>query len=456
MMEARQVKSIDDARKIVNKRKLSHVKVGVFDVDGVLRGKYISRDKFFSALDNGFGFCDVVLGWDSKDQLYDNVTYTGWHSGYPDAPVRILPDTCRDLPFEGDGLFFLGEFSGPAEQICPRGVLRRVIEKAQGMGFYPYAGFEYEFFMFNESPESVREKNYRNLTPLAPGAFGYSVLRNSVDAEIYQQLLTLGEEMDFSLECLHEETGPGVLEAAITYDSALNAADKAALFKTFAKIVAQRNGLMATFMARWSAECPGQSGHIHISLQDRQGNSTFHDASQEDNISVVMRQFVAGQQKFMPEMLAMIAPTINSYTRLVPGFWAPTHASWGVDNRTCALRVIPGSEKSQRVEYRVAAADANPYIILAAALCSGLYGIEKGLEPEAKVTGNAYDQTLPPHLKLPATLWDSAQQLKSSVVARECFGDLFVEHYAASREWEEREYRKHISDWELDRYFEII
>ena len=124
-MEARQVKTIDDARKIVKKRDLSHVKVGVFDVDGVLRGKYISRDKFFSALDNGFGFCDVVLGWDSKDQLYDNVTYTGWHTGYPDAPVRILPDTCRDLSFEGEGLFFLGEFADAAEQICPRGVLRR-------------------------------------------------------------------------------------------------------------------------------------------------------------------------------------------------------------------------------------------------------------------------------------------------------------------------------------------
>ena len=169
-----------------------------------------------------------------------------------------------------------------------------------------------------------------------------------------------------------------------------------------------------------------------------------------------MRHFVAGQQKLMPEFLSMIAPTINSYTRLVPGFWAPTHATWGVENRTCALRVIPGSEKSQRVEYRVAGADANPYIILAAALASGLYGIEKGLEPEAKVSGNAYDQTFPEHLQLPATLWDSAQRLKNSDVARECLGDLFVEHYSASREWEEREYRKHISDWELDRYFEII
>lgn len=455
-MEARQVKSVEDARKIVTDRNLSHVKVGVFDIDGVLRGKYISRDKFFSALENGFGFCDVVLGWDSKDQLYDNVTYTGWHTGYPDAPVRIIPDTCRDLPFEGDGLFFLGEFEQPADQICPRGVLQRVLNKASEMGYVPFAGFEYEFFMFVESHTSIREKNYKNLKPLAPDYFGYSVLRNSVDAEIYHQILNLGEEMDFPLEGLHEETGPGVLEAAIGVDGGMAAADKAALFKTFTKILAQRNGLIATFMAKWSADWPGQSGHIHISLQDKQGKSIFHDANKEDNMSETMRHFVAGQQQLMPEFLSMIAPTINSFTRLVPGFWAPTQATWGVENRTTALRVIPGSEKSQRVEYRIAAADANPYLILAAALASGLYGIENKLQLEPKVVGNAYDQTFPPHLQLPATLWEAAQRLKASDVAKQYFGDLFVEHYAASREWEEREFRKHITDWELDRYFEII
>lgn len=455
-MQARDVKTIDDAREIIKERQISHVKVGVFDVDGVLRGKYMSRDKFLSALEKGFGFCDVILGWDSKDQLYDNVTYTGWHTGYPDAPVRILPDSCRDLPFENNGLFFLGEFQEAASQICPRGTLQRVIDKAQSMGLTTQVGFEYEFFMFAESRESIREKHYRNLQPIAPGFFGYSVLRNSVDTEIYHQLLALGEQMDFQLEGLHEETGPGVLEAAIAADNAMPAADKAALFKTFTKIIAQRSGLMATFMAKWSPDWPGQSGHIHISLQDDSGNSLFYDADKPYGMSDTMSRFVAGQQKLMPEFLAMIAPTINSYTRLVPGFWAPTYATWGVENRTCALRVIPGNEKSQRVEYRIAAADANPYIILAAALASGLWGIEQGLEPEAMVKGNAYDQQYPEHLHLSRTLWDSAQRLKSSQVAREYFGNEFVDHYAASREWEEREFRKHITDWELDRYFEII
>jgi glutamine synthetase len=456
MLEPRQVKTVADAKTIVGERNLPHVKVGVFDIDGIMRGKYMSRAKFLSALESGYGFCDVVLGWDCQDQLYDNVKFTGWHTGYPDAPVRILPESCRPLPFEENNLLFLSEFTGAAEQVCPRSLLRRVIERAQRMGFTPYAGFEYEVFFFDETPQSARAKHYRDLKPMAPGWFGYSVIRNSVGADFYRQLLALCESMDFGLEGLHEETGPGVIEAAITYDDALAAADKAALFKTFAKVLAQRNNMMATFMAKWAREWPGQSGHIHLSLKSRAGKPVFHDGGQPHSMSETMRHFVGGQQRLMPELLAMVAPTINSYTRLIPGFWAPTDSTVGVENRTCALRIIPGSAKSQRVEYRVAAADANPYIILAAALASGLWGIENRTEPEEIVEGNAYDRSFPAHLALPRTLWEGAQRLKQSRMARDYFGDPFVEHFAATREWEEREFRKHITDWELARYFEII
>jgi glutamine synthetase len=456
-MQAREVKTIEDAKAIIAERDLRYVKVGVFDNDGVMRGKYMSREKFFSSLDKGFGFCDVVLGWDVKDQLYDNVRYTGWHTGYPDAPVRILPDSCRELPFEDDMLLFLAEFADQAETVCPRAALRRVIARAHEFGFDPFAALEYEFFLFEETPASVREKGFRNLTPFTPGWFGYSMLRSSVHAELYHEILAFCEAMDFPLEGLHTETGPGVVEAAIDVDDAAAAADKAALFKTFIKVLVQRRKLMATFMAKWSVDYPGQSGHVHISLRDRQTRkSAFYDTNAPHGMSETQKQFVAGQQKLMPELLAMVAPTVNSYTRLIPGFWAPTHATWGVENRTTALRVIPGSDKSQRVEYRVGSADANPYLALAAALGAGLYGIEQGWLPEAQIKGNAYDQQQPQHLALPASLWDAAQNLKASEAARSLFGDAFVEHYAASREWEERQYRKHVSDWELERYFEII
>jgi len=456
MLEPRMVKTVDDAKKIVEQRDLSYIKVGLFDIDGVMRGKYMSKEKFFSSLDQGFAFCDVVLGWDSNDQLYDNTSYTGWHTGYPDAQVEIIPSSCREIPFEDNMLLFIVQFSEEAANICPKNLLNNVISQAKDMGLIANAAFEYEFFMFDETPKSVRDKGYKNLTPLTPGNFGYSILRNSTHADIYQQILQLGEAMDFPIEGLHAETGPGVLEAAINHDIAENAADKAALFKTFIKVWAQKNNLMATFMAKWSNKLPGQSGHIHISLKNLNGVSVFYDSSKAFNMSELQKNFLAGQQKYMPEFLAMIAPTVNSYSRMVPGLWAPLDATWGVENRTTALRLIPGSDKSQRIEYRLGAADANPYIALAAALGSGLLGIKEKLEPLEQVKGNAYEQVHHESLTLPKSLFEAANSLKNSQAANTLFGKAFVEHFAQTRLWEEREYRKHVSDWELERYFEII
>jgi glutamine synthetase len=455
-MQPEQVRTAGEARAIVEERGLQHVKVGVFDNDGVLRGKYIDRDKFFAALDKGFGFCNVVLGWDSNDQLYDNVSFTGWHTAYPDAQVRLLPETCRTLPLEGDMLLFLGEFSGTAEQVCPRAVLRRVLKRAAGLGYSASAAAEFEFFVFNETPESVRAKGYRGLSTLTPGYFGYSMLRGGVHVELYQALLQLAAGMRMPIEGLHAETGPGVIEAALQYTEALEAADRAALFKTFTKVLAQRRGLMATFMAKWSQQLPGQSGHLHVSLVRADGSAVFYDEQRPQTISDELRWFVGGQQALMPELLAMVACNVNSYSRLVPGYWAPTAATWGVENRTCALRVIQGGPKSQRVEYRIAAADINPYLAIAVAIGSGLWGIEHRIEPDAPISGNAYERRLPAKRQLPRTLGEAAARLARSQAAQQLFGAPFVAHFAASREWEEREFQRAVTDWELARYFEII
>ncbi len=459
MLIPQNIRTVDDAKRIVNERNMTHVKIGLFDIDGIMRGKYLRKEKFFAALDQGLAFCDVILGWDSDDQLYEGVgvKYTGWHTGYPDAPVRVVPSTCRDIPFEPGMLLFICEFAGDAAAICPRNLLHRTLEQAKAMGFSVHAAFEYEFFLFNETPDSIRQKHYRDLQPITPGFFGYSILRNSVHAELYQELLALGEAMDFPIEGLHTETGPGVIEAALGVDGAASAADKAALFKTFTKVWAQRKGLMATFMAKWSNDYPGQSGHIHLSLRHQDNDrSAFYDASQPLTMSTTQRHFIGGQQRYMPELLALVASTVNAYTRLVPGFWAPTDATWGCQNRTTALRLIPGSDSSQRVEYRVGPADANPYLALSAALASGLKGIAEGIEPEPMIEGNAYEQTHPSHLALPQSLAEASAVLKHSHTARTLFGDAFVDHYAASRQWEASAHRQHVSDWELQRYFEII
>lgn len=439
------------------------VKLGLTDVDGVLRGKYISLDKFESIAATTSGFCDCVLGWDVDDQLYDNASFTGWHTAFPDALYRLDLDTERRLEDERDIPYFIGEFVAADRQslhpVCPRSRLKHVIAMARDMGFDARMAFEYEFFVFDETPQSIRDKHYRNLTPLSPGNFGYSVLRTNRYSDLFNELMDFCIAHDFPLEGLHCETGPGVWEAAISADDALAAADKASLFKTFSKAFFQKRDLVATFMAKWSMDYPGQSGHCHQSLLDaKTGAGVFHEAGAEHGMSALQRHYVAGLQQYLRPFLALTAPTINSYTRLVKGAWAPTAATWGIENRTTALRVIPGSSSSQRVEFRIGSADANPYLVAAANLAAGLMGIRDRLELSPPVEGNAYavQDDLPAKWQLPGNLRDATRDLAASAAARDMFGDLFIDHYVASREWEVREYERHVNDWQLRRYFEII
>ncbi|KIG17137.1 glutamine synthetase family protein [Enhygromyxa salina] len=448
---------VDQLTSFLDEESIRFHKVGVFDIDGVFRGKYMDRDKFESSLRKGFGFCDVVLGWDSNDQLFDNTQVSGWHTGYRDAPVSLDLSTVRKIPFEDDTILVIGQFDGDYEGVCPRRLLGRSIAKAKSMGFGVRAALEYEFFMFKETPESARAKGYRDLEPLTPGMFGYSMLRSGVHAELYHELLESMELLECPIEGLHTETGPGVIEAALRHDEALAAADKGALFKTFTKILAQRMGLMATFMSKWSNEYPGQSGHIHISLEDHQTKkNVFYGGDDPEGLSQTMRWFMGGQVALLPELLPMICSTVNAYRRLVPGMWAPTHANWGIENRTTAMRAIPGGPNSTRSECRVGPADANPYLALGAALASGLWGIENQVEPPPVIVGSAYANPSAAGEPLPGTLGEATRKFSESKVARELFGDAFVDHFAATRDWEDRLARKHVTDWDLARYFEII
>ena len=448
--------TIDEIKKLFATHSIEKVKIGGFDVDGVLRGKYISLEKFNSAASAGLGFCGVIFGWDSADALYDNARMTGWHTGYPDGVARIDLASFRVLPWEPDTAFFLVDFfnkDGSALAVSPRQVLRRVIERAESMGYTANAAIEYEYCFFCEDPKSLRQKHYRDLVPLSPGMFGYSFLRASVHSDLAQTILNTMQAMGIEIEGFHTETGPGVYETALHYSDALSAADQAALFKTVVKILAQKHGLIATFMAKWSSDLPGCSGHIHQSLADAKGSKNlFYAPGGENEMSDLMRQFMAGQLALMREFAVMLLPTVNSYKRTVPGTWAPTNVTWGIDNRTTALRAMPAGSKATRVEHRLPGADSNPYLALAASLAAGLYGIEKKLALNAP-TVNAYTSKATP---LPRTLEKAGSLFLASDVARDWFGAEFVDHYAATRQWEVREFRRAVTDWELARYFEII
>lgn len=446
----------DQLRALIAERGLTHVKVGFFDLEGVMAGKYMSVEKFLSALDNDFAFCDVVFGWDVDNLLFDNVRLTGWDTGYADAQVRLLPEQWRELPLENNSILVPAEVIGRMAPLCPRQTLKRVLARASDMGFETFAGFEYEFLALNESHETLRQRDFTNPVPLGHGAFGYSVLRTSANNDFYEALLDLCHRMGITVEGFHEETGPGQLELALKVMDTAAAADNAALFKTFSKVLAQKQKRMLSFMAKWHPDYSGQGGHVHVSLRRPNGDSAFYDPARPGNISDEMRWFAGGLQHTARDFMALHAPNINSYRRLVPGYWAPTTALWGIDNRTTAIRAISGSSKSQRIEYRVPGADCNPYLVAAAIFAAGLYGIENRIEPDEPYRGNAYSVTPPPERTLPRTLWEAASCLRQSAAARSWLGDDFVEHFAATREWEEREFQKHVSDWERRRYFEII
>ena len=447
---------------------VEYVKVAITDLDGVLRGKYMHVDKFLKSIESGYGFCDVIFGWDSSDALYEfkvsdeQNLFTGWHTGFPDQTVKILLDSKRTIPFEKNTPFFLSELKDG--EVCPRSVLKKVLRLLRESGLKGKSALEYEFFLFNESPISVRDKKFKNLSNFTPGMFGYSLLRSSVHSDLYQEILKMSSVMDFPLESLHTETGPGVLEAAIGVDEALNSADKAVLFKTFMKVLAQRKNLMATFMAKWSEKYPGQSGHIHCSLVDLENKPVFWNEG-GGGMSELMINFLGGLQKYSREFMAMIAPTTNSYKRLCVGAWAPINMTWAKENRTTGFRVIEGSPDSQRIENRLAGADANPYLALAATFAAGFLGIKERLQPTEPTSGEAYTMKTEEAYKVPSTLLEAAELFKKSQAARSIWGDQFVDHFSASRIWEYEQFLKNkplfekeqtISSWELERYFEII
>jgi len=443
----------------IQKSDTKKVKVAVTDMDGVLRGKYLNKEKFLSAASSNFGFCNVVFGWDSSDVCYDNVNYTGWHTGYPDALVKLDLSTERNVPWDGNVPFFLGEFvhtDGKPLEICPRQVLKRVLAKAEKMGFRVMNGMEFEWFNFSETAKSLQEKKYHSPEPITPGMFGYSVLRGSLNKDFMNALMDEMESFRIPLEGLHTETGPGVLEAAIQYTDALESADRAALFKTSAKEIGYRFQIMPTFMAKWNNKLPGCSGHMHQSLWNPAGDKNFfYDEKDPMKMSATYKSYLAGILKLMPEVLPFYAPTINSYKRLVDGYWAPTKATWGVDNRTVACRVIPGSSKSTRLEVRIPGSDVNPYLSIATAIACGLYGIEKGLKLDsAPVVGSAYKESTVE--RLPRNLMLATERLAASTAAREILGESFVNHFVKTREWEWRQYQDAVTSWELERYFEII
>ncbi|MGX1350877.1 glutamine synthetase [Bradyrhizobium elkanii] len=428
--------------------------IGVSDFDGILRGKHVLGEDL-SVGNKVIKFSEAVLAWDCSDRVIPAGFTQEPQSVFGDADLRVLSGTGRSVSYAGDQYLYLAEFAGAHESVCPRGILRKVLQRVADCGYSCSAGFEFEFMLFKENADIIEDKPFGQWAPLTRGPFGYSIARSVAHSELFGEILALCEKSRILLSGLHFETGPGVIEASLRHCDALEAADRAIIFKSMIKAWAQTRGMMATFMAKVSENWPGQSGHIHVSMS-ADGQNVFYDSEAFRNVSKLMRQFIGGQLKYMNDFCVLAVPNFNSYKRLVPGCWAPIYPSWGIDNRSCAVRVIPGDPSAHRLEYRLPGADLNPYLALACAIGSGILGIETNAALPASIVGDASAEACLPSGRLPQSLAEATYRFAQSPAANDVFGERFVEAFSCSRRWEWEAVQHRVTDFERRRYFEII
>lgn len=452
--------SVEDAKRLVTARNASRITVAVCDLQGQLRGKSMSPEKFLSALEHGFSLPPVLAVADFTDvihpvQVNDTLTEMG------DGVAVIAPETLREIPWAASesNMFFLGEMSGEDADLDPRAIYRRVEQRARSLGFQPMHACEYEFSLLREDSDSLHRKGFRNLEPATREPDLYGICRMAHWSEFWDEYTGVLDCLGVKLETCHGELSPGALEAVIRHARGVRAADDAVVFKTFSRAFARRRGMTLTFMARISHECAGHSGHVHISLADNNGENAFHDKADPSGMSSTFRQFIGGLQRSLPELALMLLPNVNSFRRLGESGWSCDSRAclWGRNNRSVPLRVIPEGPWRTHLEVRLPGADANPYLVLACVLAGGLWGVNEGIEPLDPFSGNAFRYTgeLPAKISLPRHFHEAVDRFHDSVLAQEMFGQQFVRVFSETRAAQAKEFSDKVSEWELRRFLEL-
>lgn len=410
------------------------VLLGIPDVNGAIRGKALRPAAFESALRNGAVVTDLLLALDPVDVPITDYESFGLRSGAGDILVRPEPETLRELSFRPGWRICLATpywRDGRVCELASREVLRGALSGLQELGYEALAAFEYEI--------RVRAADG---SPLSSG-ISYSVGEVLRFDELVAQLVPALEALGVELSAVHTEAGPGLLELNVAAREGLRAADDAALLKVAVKEVAAALGLTASFLAKTAAHEEGSSGHVHLSCW-RDGANAF--TGEEETLHAA----IAGVLDHLAGASLLLNPTINSYKRLVPGYFAPVNASWGLENRSAAVRaIISDRPEWTRIECRRPGADANPYLALAALVASAADGISRGAAPPPPVSGDASEHELPP---LPDSLEAALAAFAADPVLRERLGDNFSDYYAVSRRWELRAWQDSVSDWERARY----
>jgi len=444
--------TFDELRADVASGAIDTVIVAIVDMQGRLQGKRCDAEFFIDEVaHHGTEGCNYLLAVDIEMNTVGGYAMSSWERGYGDLVMTPDAATLRRLPWQEGTALLLGDvhwLDGQPVVESPRQILKRQLDRLAERGWVAMVGTELEFIVFDDSFEQAWEKRYYDLIPSNQYNVDYSILGTSRVEPLLRDIRLGMRGAGMQVESAKGECNPGQHEIAFKYADALTTCDNHVIYKNGAKEIAAQRGSSLTFMAKYN-EREGNSCHIHLSLRTADGGPVFA-GDLDHGVSDVFQHFLAGQIAGMRELSYFFAPNINSYKRYQAGSFAPTAVMWGIDNRTCALRVV-GHGSSLRFENRVPGGDVNPYLAVAAMIAAGLYGVDHELPLEPAFGGNAYAADAP---RVPTTLAQAAELLKGSEVAREAMGQVVLDHYTNAAEVELAAFDAAVTDWERLRSFE--
>ena len=449
--------TLDELEKSCTDGDIDTILVCFVDMQGRLIGKRFHA-KFF--MDSGYAEthgCDYLLANDITMEPVPGYKAASWEKGYGDFDLKPDMSTLRRIPWlDGTALVLcdvLDHHTHAELPHSPRAILRKQVKNIESLGMQAMMGSELEFYLFDETYDSARQKSYSNLTTAGHYIEDYHIFQTSKEEEVMRSIRNGLEDAGIPVENSKGEWGPGQEEINVRYTDALQMADRHAILKNACKEIAHQHGKAITFMAKWNTEIAGSSGHIHQSLWDLTGKQPlFFDKDADHGMSELMQHYLAGQLAYAREITWFLAPYINSYKRFRSGTFAPTKAIWSVDNRTAGFRLCGESSKAIRVECRIGGADLNPYLAFAALLAAGIAGIQNKMPLEAGFVGDAY---LGEQLReIPKTLREAVESMRQSKMLRMGLGDEVIDHYLRTAEWEQSEHDREVTDHEVRRGFE--
>ncbi|GAB3138118.1 glutamine synthetase family protein [Marisediminicola antarctica] len=445
----------DELNPLIDAGEIDTVIVAFTDMQGRLVGKRVAARFFKDEISShGAECCNYLLAVDVEMNTVDGYRISSWEKGYGD--MAMIPDlaTMRLVPWLPGTALVMADLTWLDEapvRVSPREILKAQSARLAELGLVAQIGTELEFIVFDDSYRDAWKKGYVSLTASSDYNIDYAILASTRMEPLLRDIRVGMEGAGLYCEGVKGECNLGQQEIAFRYDEALVTCDNHSIYKNGAKEIADQHGKSITFMAKYDAR-EGNSCHVHISLRGTDGSAVFADEDAEYGMSKMFRHFIAGQLAAMRELTLFFAPNINSYKRFVEGSFAPTAVAWGLDNRTCSLRVV-GRGHSMRVENRVPGGDVNQYLAVAALIAGGLHGIENELELEPLLEGNAYGSAAP---RVPANLREAAELFGGSAIARAAFGDDVVEHYLNNAAIEVAAYDAAVTDWERVRGFERL